>query len=160
MAIRNIRKQPDPVLREKTAFVSRFNAPLHRLLDDMAETMLDVEGAGLAAPQVGISKKIIVVRDGDGIVEIINPEITYSEGESIGIEGCLSIPGIYGEVPRFARVTVKGLDRSGRKLEIFGEEFLARVLQHEIDHLQGILFIDKALRLLTPEEIKNLSKKS
>lgn len=160
MALRNIREQPDLVLREKAVPVSRFNAQLHQLLDDMTETMFNAEGAGLAAPQVGISKKIIVIRDGDKVVEIINPEIIDSEGEDIGIEGCLSIPGLYGEVPRFARVEVKGLDRAGRDIEVTGEGFIARVLQHEIDHLHGILFIDRALRLLTPEEIENIGEKS
>ena len=160
MALRNIREQPDLVLREKAVPVSRFNAQLHQLLDDMTETMFNAEGAGLAAPQVGISKKIIVIRDGDKVVEIINPEIIDSEGEDIGIEGCLSIPGLYGEVPRFARVEVKGLDRAGRDIEVTGEGFIARVLQHEIDHLHGILFIDRALRLLAPEEIEIIGEKS
>lgn len=159
MALRNIRRQGDPVLRKKAVPVTRFNEQLHRLLDDMVETMIKAQGAGLAAPQIGISKKIIVLRDEDKILEIINPEITESEGESIDIEGCLSFPGLYGEVPRSARVAVSGQDRGGREIRVSGEGFLARVLQHEIDHLHGILFIDRAVRLYTPEELQNLARK-
>jgi peptide deformylase len=159
MALRNIRRQGDPVLRKKAVPVTRFNEQLHRLLDDMVETMIKAQGAGLAAPQIGISKKIIVLRDEDKILEIINPEITESEGESIDIEGCLSFPGLYGEVPRSARVAVSGQDRGGREIRVSGEGFLARVLQHEIDHLHGILFVDRAVRLYTPEELQNLARK-
>ena len=159
MALRNIRLQGAPVLRKKAVSVARFNEQLHRLLDDMVETMIKAQGAGLAAPQIGISKKIIVLRDEDKILEIINPEITESEGESIDIEGCLSFPGLYGEVPRSARVAVSGQDRGGREIRVSGEGFLARVLQHEIDHLHGILFVDRAVRLYTPEELQNLARK-
>lgn len=159
MALRNIRLQGDPVLRKKAVSVARFNEQLHRLLDDMVETMIKAQGAGLAAPQIGISKKIIVLRDEDKILEIINPEITESEGESIDIEGCLSFPGLYGEVPRSARVAVSGQDRGGREIRVSGEGFLARVLQHEIDHLHGILFVDRAVRFYTPEELQYLARK-
>ena len=159
MALRNIRLQGDPVLRKKAVPVARFNEQLHRLLDDMVETMIKAQGAGLAAPQVGISKRSIVLRDEDKILEIINPEITESEGESVNIEGCLSFPGLYGEVPRSARVAVSGQDRTGREIRISGEGFLARVLQHEIDHLHGILFVDRALRFYTPEELQNIARK-
>lgn len=159
MALRNIRLQGDPVLRKKAVPVARFNEQLHRLLDDMVETMIKAQGAGLAAPQVGISKRSIVLRDEDKILEIINPEITESEGESIDIEGCLSFPGLYGEVPRSARVVVSGQDRAGREIRISGEGFLARVLQHEIDHLHGILFVDRAVRFYTPEELQYLARK-
>ncbi|RJX29339.1 MAG: peptide deformylase [Dethiobacter sp.] len=154
MALRNIRKQGDPVLRKRAVPVSRFNAQLHLLLDDMMETMFKAEGIGLAAPQIGISKSIIVIRDEDKVMEIINPEIIDSEGEIIDVEGCLSFPGLYGEVPRFSRVEVKGLDRTGRDIKVAGQGLISRVLQHEIDHLHGVLFIDKVLRFLTPEEIK------
>ena len=159
MALRNIRLQGDPVLRKKAVPVARFNEQLHRLLDGMVETMIKAQGAGLAAPQVGISKRSIVLRDEDKILEIINPEITESEGESVDIEGCLSFPGLYGEVPRSARVAVSGQDRTGREIRISGEGFLARVLQHEIDHLHGILFVDRALRFYTPEELQNIARK-
>ena len=115
MALRLIRTEGDPVLRKKTAPVSKFTPQLIVLIEDMIETMLDAEGVGLAAPQVGISKSIIVVRDKDKSFEVINPEILSGEGEVIDIEGCLSFPGIYGEVPRFSRVEVKGLDRNKKK---------------------------------------------
>ncbi|MGI5875352.1 MAG: peptide deformylase [Dethiobacteria bacterium] len=154
MALRNIRRKGDPVLREKASRVRRITSKLYPLLDDMVETMIEAQGVGLAAPQVGISKNIIVVRNKENIMEFINPEIIDSEGEITDIEGCLSIPGIYGEVPRSAKVRVEGLDREGKLIKIEAEGFFARILQHEIDHLHGILFIDRAIRLLTPEEIE------
>lgn len=156
MALRNIRKRGDAVLAGKATPVSRFNAQLAALLDDMAETMDAAEGAGLAAPQIGISKRIIIFRNGDTVVELINPEFILKQGESADLEGCLSCPGVYGEVNRPQFVRVKGFDREGRPLEMEGEGFLAKVLEHEIDHLDGILFIDKALRLLTAEELQKL----
>jgi peptide deformylase len=159
MALRFIRRERDPVLRKRTAPVSKFTPQLTELIEDMIETMLDAEGVGLAAPQVGISKSIIVVRDKDKCFEVINPEILNGEGEVVGIEGCLSFPGVYGEVPRFSRVEVKGLDRNKEEINISAEGFLSRIFQHEIDHLQGVLFVDRALKLLTPEEIKKMGEK-
>jgi len=156
MALRNIRKSGDAVLAAKAAPVSRFNAQLALLLDDMAETMDAAEGAGLAAPQIGISKRIIVFRHADSIVELINPEFTLKQGENVDLEGCLSCPGIYGEVARPQFVRVKGYDRHGKPFKLEGDGFLARVLEHEIDHLDGILFTSKALRLLTAEELQKL----
>lgn len=156
MALRNIRKSGDAVLAGKAAPVSRFNAQLAVLLDDMIETMDAAEGAGLAAPQVGISKRIIVFRLEDGILELINPEFTLKQGESVDLEGCLSCPGLYGEVARPQYVRVTGYDRQGQPLEMEGEGFIARVLEHEIDHLDGVLFINKARRLLTAEELQKL----
>ena len=159
MALRVIRKEGDPVLRKKTVPVSKFTPQLVNLIEDMIETMLDAEGVGLAAPQIGISKSIIVVKDNENIFEIINPEIISGEGEVVGIEGCLSLPGIYGEVPRFSRVEVKGLNRYKKEVNISAEGFISRIFQHEIDHLQGVLFVDRALKLLTPEEIKKMGEK-
>ncbi|MEW5921795.1 MAG: peptide deformylase [Bacillota bacterium] len=156
MALRNIRKGGDAVLRRKAAPVSRFNDQLGVLLDDMVETMNAAEGAGLAAPQIGISRRIIIFRNEDMIVELINPEFTSKQGEIVDLEGCLSCPGVFGEVARPQVVRVKGYDRQGRPLELEGEGFIARVLEHEIDHLDGILFVDKALRLLTAEELQKL----
>jgi len=158
MALRYIRKKMDPVLRKKAAPVSRFTPQLLELLDDMIETMFEAEGIGLAAPQVGISKRVIVVRNEDKVLEIINPEIIKGEGEDLDIEGCLSFPGIYAEVPRFNNLGVKGMDRSGTSITITAQGLMSRVLQHEIDHLNGVVLIDKALRLLTPEEIKSMSE--
>lgn len=159
MALRYIRKKEDPVLRKKAASVSRFTPQLLELIDDMIETMFEAEGIGLAAPQVGISKSIIVVRNEDKVLEIINPEVIKGEGEDLDFEGCLSFPGVYAEVPRFNRLGVKGMNRAGKSITITAQGLMARVLQHEIDHLNGIIMIDKALRLLTPEEIKKINEK-
>ena len=159
MPLRQIRQNGDPVLRQKAEPVSRFTNSLHRLLDDMAETMIEAEGAGLAAPQVGISKRVIVARDEEKILELINPVIVDGKGNIVDIEGCLSFPGIYGEVPRAEYVQVTGLDREGKEVRLDAKGFLARVLQHEIDHLEGILFVDRATHLFTPEELERLREK-
>ncbi|MBO8167843.1 MAG: peptide deformylase [Thermoanaerobacteraceae bacterium] len=143
MAVYQIVKQGDPVLREKARPVSKINANILKLLDNMADTMYDAEGVGLAAPQIGISKRVIVVDCGEGLIELINPEIVEAEGSETDVEGCLSIPGVQGMVPRAAKVKVRGLDRNGKKVELTATGLLARALQHEIDHLDGILFIDK-----------------
>ncbi len=160
MALRNVRKNGDPVLRKKAEQVNRFTPGLQQLLDDMAETMIDSEGAGLAAPQVGISKRVIVVRDEDAILELVNPVIASSKGNVVDYEGCLSFPGIYGEVSRAEHVQVTGLDREGKEVRLNAKGFLARVFQHEIDHLEGILFVDRASHILTPEELEKLREKS
>lgn len=149
MAIRLIVKDPDPVLRERAKEVTKFTPNLHKLLTDMAETMYDAEGVGLAAPQVGILKRVIVVDIGDehGLIEMVNPEIAEQEGEQVGPEGCLSIPGISGDVKRANRIVVKGQDRNGQPFTVEAEGFLARAFQHEIDHLNGVLFTDIALEI-------------
>jgi len=146
MSIRLIVKHPDDVLRERAKEVTKFNANLHKLLDDMADTMYDADGVGLAAPQVGISKRVIVVDVGDehGLIELVNPEIVSMEGEQLGPEGCLSIPGLQGDVRRSNRVVVQGLDRNGKPIQFEGTELLSRAFQHEVDHLNGVLFIDLA----------------
>ncbi|GMK42767.1 peptide deformylase [Paenibacillus sp. CCS19] len=146
MAIRIIVKDPDPVLREVAKEVTKFTPNLHKLLTDMAATMYDAEGVGLAAPQIGISKRVIVVDVGDenGLIEMVNPVITYSEGEQYGPEGCLSIPNLNGDVSRFNRVKVAGQDRNGNPFEVDAVGYLARAFQHEVDHLNGILFTDIA----------------
>jgi peptide deformylase len=156
MAIRIIVKDPDPVLREKAKPVTKFNANLHKLLDDMAETMYDANGVGLAAPQIGILKRVIVIDTGDehGLIEMVNPEIIDKSGEQFGPEGCLSIPGINGEVRRAMWVKVRGQDRHGNEYTMEGEGLLARAFQHEVDHLNGILFTDLAERIyeISPED--------
>lgn len=146
MAIRIIVKDPDPVLREKAKEVTKFNANLQKLLKDMAETMYDAEGVGLAAPQIGISKRVIVVDVGDenGLFEVVNPVITHSDGEQLGPEGCLSIPNLNGEVRRADHVIVTGQNAAGEPITIDATGYLARAFQHEIDHLNGILFTDIA----------------
>jgi len=144
MAIYQIVKKGDEVLRQKAKEVKEVNDSIRRLLDNMRDTMYDANGAGLAAPQIGISKRVIVVDPGDELLELVNPEIISGEGEETDLEGCLSIPGYTGEVTRMFKVTVKALDRQGQKVELTREGLAARALQHEIDHLDGILFIDKA----------------
>jgi peptide deformylase len=154
VALRVIRRGNDPVLRKKCHVVKEISPELLRLLDDMSETMYDADGVGLAAPQVGIAKKLVVIDTREsGLLELINPEIVEkSEDEENAIEGCLSFPGLYGEVPRSQNVKVAALNREGRKIFLKAEGLLSRALQHEIDHLNGILFVDRALRFVEPEE--------
>jgi peptide deformylase len=153
MSVRVIVKHPDPILREVSVPVKNITANIHKLLDDMAETMYAANGVGLAAPQVGINKRVIVVDVGDGIIEMINPEIISMEGEQIGPEGCLSIPGLTGEVKRAMKCKVRALDRHGNEFEMEGEGLLARAFQHEVDHLNGILFIDLTTRFYNEDEV-------
>jgi len=146
MAIRIIVKDPDPVLREHAKPVPKITPNIIKLLNDMADTMYDAPGVGLAAPQIGILKRVIVMDIGDenGLIELINPEVIAEEGEQFGPEGCLSIPGLTGDVKRALKVTVKGLDRDGNEKIIEGTELLARCILHEVDHLNGILYTDLA----------------
>jgi len=159
MAIRIIVKEPDEVLHKKAKEVTKITPNVQKLLDDMADTMYDAEGVGLAAPQVGILKRLIVIDAGDehGLIKMINPEILESEGEQFGPEGCLSIPGWNGDVRRAEKVTVKGLDREGNELIVTGTGLLARAFQHEIDHLNGVLFTEIADRVYeyVPEQPRN-----
>jgi len=144
MAVLEIKKAGDKVLKEKCLPVNKIDRKIKQLLDDMAHTMYHADGVGLAAPQVGVSLRVIVIDTGDGLIELINPVIIESDGRETGAEGCLSIPGVYGEVQRFSKVIVEGLNRNGKKERIAGTGLLARALQHEIDHLDGVLFIDRA----------------
>lgn len=144
MSIMEIRKAGDKVLKELAQPVDRIDKKVKKLLDDMSETMYNADGVGLAAPQVGVSLRVIVLDVGDGLIELVNPIIVEQEGIEKGTEGCLSIPGVFGEVERAAKVTVEGLNRFGKKVKLSGEGLLARALQHEIDHLNGVLFIEKA----------------
>ena len=145
MALRNIVKEGDFVLRKKCKEVTDFNERLHILLDDMKETLIEADGAGLAAPQVGILKRVAIVSVDDDYYEIINPEIIATSGEQTGPEGCLSVPGVYGTVSRPMKVTVKAQDRFGKEFTVSGEGLLARAFCHEIDHLDGTLFKDKVI---------------
>lgn len=144
MAVLDIRKAGDKILKEIAQPVIKIDKKIKKLLDDMLETMEIADGVGLAAPQVGVSLRVIVIDIGEGVIELINPVITESMGCELGNEGCLSIPGVFGEVERFAEVTVEGINRFGKKVKIAGKGLLGRALQHEIDHLEGILFIEKA----------------
>jgi peptide deformylase len=154
MAIRNIVKEGDEVLRKKCREVVKFDDRLHILLDDMAETMHKADGVGLAAPQVGVLRRVVVIDIGDGVIELINPEIIKSSGEQESVEGCLSMPGEYGITRRPMYVTVKAQDRNGKFFEISGEELLAKAFCHEIDHLDGILYKDIVIRMLDKEELE------
>lgn len=147
MAVYKIVEAEDDILRDKARIVTKFGKNIGKLLDNMKETMYANKGVGLAAPQIGVSKRVIVVDVGDGPVELINPEITDVDGTQTGSEGCLSVPGVVGDVTRAYRVDVQGLDRDGKQTAVRAEGFFARALQHEIDHLDGILFIDKAKNL-------------
>ncbi len=157
MAIRIIVKDPDQVLREIAKAVPKVTPNIIKLLDDMADTMYDAGGVGLAAPQVGIQKRVIVLDPHDGeteLIEVINPEIVHADGEQLGVEGCLSIPGLNGDVNRKMNITVKGWDRAGQEILIEASDYLARIFQHEIDHLNGILFTDiaEAVYKIPPDE--------
>jgi peptide deformylase len=142
MAIRPILTAADPVLRARTKRVRTFDASLHRLLDYMLETMRDAPGVGLAANQVGVPLQVAVIEVEERVIEMVNPEIVRTSGEELDWEGCLSIPGYVAEVTRAEKVTVKARDRRGKEFRVKGTELLARALQHEIDHLNGRLYID------------------
>ena len=144
MAIRNIVTLGDDVLRKVCRTQLTFDSKLHTILDDMKETMYKAEGVGLAAPQIGILRRFCVIDVGDGIIELINPVITETVGKQTGNEGCLSLPGRSANVTRPMKVTVRAQNRFGENFTITGEGLLARALCHEIDHLDGILYIDRA----------------
>jgi len=160
MAILEIKEYGEPVLREKALPVKEITPEILNIIKDMAETMYADSGVGLAAPQVGVSKRIILV-DGeeDGLIVLINPMIIKSEGEAVAEEGCLSIPGIYSQVKRASKVTVKALNENGDPIEITKEALTARALQHEIDHLDGILFVDRIGRMERQMLLNKLKKK-
>jgi len=146
MALRNIMNyQTDDILRKKARVVEKVDGRILTLLEDMAETMYDANGAGLAAPQVGVLRRVIVIDDGTGLIKLINPVIVKAIGEQQEIEGCLSIPGIYGLVKRSEKVIVRALNEHGQSVELEGSGLLAQAFCHEIDHLNGILFIDKII---------------
>ena len=151
MALLDIRTYPDPVLLRVAEPVTRFDDALRRLLNDMAETMYAADGVGLAAPQVGVSRRIVVIDVGEGLIELINPVITKREGSVVGGEGCLSVPNFEGEVERAEYIECEFFDRKGKRMKLASDGILAIAVQHELDHLDGILFIDKAT-VLTPKE--------
>lgn len=166
MAVLPIRRLPDPVLREQAQEITEVNGELQRLIEDMAETMYAAPGLGLAANQVGVLRRLMVLdvshRDGGprDLKVILNPCITAAEGEIIREEGCLSVADFAAEVRRHARVTVSGLDREGNPLKISGEGLLAVVIQHEVDHLNGVLFIDRISRLKRGLYLRRLKKQA
>lgn len=158
MAVLPIRRFGDPVLRQKAKRISKVDKSIRRLVDDMIETMHDAHGVGLAAPQVGVSLRLIIIEASEGDIQVlVNPEIVKSNGERIVDEGCLSLPGYVGEVARSTQVTVKAQNLDGKEIRIKANELLAQALEHEIDHVNGVLFVDRlvspdSLRKLTPEE--------
>lgn len=156
MAIRNIVTKGDETLGKRSREVGEITPKILTLLDDMRETMESANGVGLAAPQVGVLRRIAIVDIGEGVMELINPVILEREGEQEELEGCLSIPGVHGFVVRPARVIVEALDRHGKLHRHEGTELMARAFCHEIDHLDGILFDAKAVRLISPEELAEM----
>lgn len=152
MAIRQIRYEGDPVLRKKARKVEKINERIQILLEDMVDTMYENEGVGLAAPQIGILRRLVVIDVGEGVIKLINPEIIREEGEELDVEGCLSVPNRAGTVKRPERVKVRYLDESGQEKTIEAKGLLSRALCHEIDHLDGILYIDKMIEEVIPEE--------
>ena len=154
MAILEILTKENPRLRVKANRVPRVDDTVRRLMDDMVETMLDAPGVGLAATQVGVSQRVIVMKVDNQLYTLANPEILRSSGEQVGYEGCLSVPGYIGEVARAEKVVMRALNRNGKEVRIKGEGLLARAMQHEIDHLDGVLFIDRLTSLDTLREVE------
>ena len=165
MALRRIVTLPDPVLKRKARAVTKFDKDLQSLLNDMVETMREAPGVGLAAPQIGLSERIVVIEYFEKVEDeekedapkkvwaVINPEIVNASDEKLmGVEGCLSIPGLVGEVERHAEVQVRALNRHGKPMKIKAKGWLARIFQHEIDHLNGVLFTERAERVWQPEK--------
>lgn len=156
MALRNILTEGEPTLNKVSRQVTKFDGRLHTLLDDMVETLTHANGVGLAAPQIGVLRRVVVVDVGEEILELINPEILRTEGEQTGMEGCLSVPGKYALLTRPNFVVVRAQDRDGNWYEAEGEELIARAFCHELEHLDGHLYTEKIDRFLTDEEIEEL----
>ena len=163
MALRNILTEEDPALTKKCRVVTDFNPRLHQLIDDMRETLLQADGVGLAAPQVGVLRRVVLVMETNVpegeepvLIELVNPEIIEATGEQHEAEGCLSVPNQYGVVSRPAFVRVRAQDRFGEFFEVSGEGLTARCFAHEVDHLNGIVFTTKCERMLTEEEIQQI----
>jgi peptide deformylase len=155
MAVRKIKIYPADILEQNCDVVTRFDKKLAKILNDMYDTMIEFDGVGLAAPQIGLKQRIAIVDIDDdfGTIELMNPEIVEASGVQNGIEGCLSFPKVYGEVTRFESIKVKAQDRKGREFFLEAEGFLARAIQHEVDHLNGILFTSKVTRYVDEKEL-------
>ena len=154
MGLRKILTDKEPALHKVCKNVTAFDGKLHMLLDDMRETLVDSGGVGLAAPQVGILRRVVLVDVGDEIIELVNPELLETSGEQVGAEGCLSVPGKYGLVKRPFWAKVRAQDRYGDWYEAEGEELIARCFCHELDHLDGIIYTEVMERYLTEEELE------
>ncbi|MBS4177173.1 peptide deformylase [Lederbergia citrea] len=152
---------PADILEVKCDQVFEFNRELHELLDDMYETMISEDGVGLAAPQVGISSQVAIVEidDEEGLIELINPKIISQSGEQTDVEGCLSFPGLYGTVSRSYTVIIKAQDRYGEEFKLKANDFLARAIQHELDHLNGVLFTSKVIKYVNEEDLEGSEDK-
>ena len=153
MGIRKIMTVKEPCLHKVCRPVEKFDKKLHKLLDDMKETLMDANGVGLAAPQVGILRRVVIVDTGEEMLELVNPELVETSGEQEGAEGCLSVPGKYGLVKRPNYAKVRAQDRDGNWFEVEGEELIARCFCHELDHLDGIVYTEIMERYLTDEEL-------
>ena len=153
MGLRKILTADEPALHKVCRPVEKFDWRLHKLLDDMKETLADAEGVGLAAPQVGILRRVVIVDTGEEILELVNPELLETDGEQRGAEGCLSVPGKYGVVTRPNYAKVRAQNRDGEWFEAEGEELIARCFYHELDHLDGIVYTEVMERFLTEEEL-------
>ena len=158
MGLRKIMTVKEPCLHKVCRPVEKFDGKLHRLLDDMKETLTEANGVGLAAPQVGILRRVVVVDTGEEMLELVNPELLETGGEQVGSEGCLSVPGKYGIVKRPNYAKVRAYDRDGNEFEVEGEELMARCFCHELDHLDGIVYTEIMERYLTEEEMNGLSE--
>jgi peptide deformylase len=156
MAIFPIRMFPDPVLRMAASPVERFDAELRRLVDDMAETMYDAPGVGLAAPQIGVSRRVVVFDVGDGLFTLVNPVMEETSGSWLHDEGCLSVPDHWWQIKRSAYARARGFDVDGREAVHEGDELVGRVLQHELDHIDGILLIDRLGRRARKEALREI----
>ena len=153
MGLRKILTDKDPALHKVCRPVEKFDGRLHKLLDDMAETLEQANGVGLAAPQIGILRRVVIVDTGEKILELVNPTLLETSGEQVGAEGCLSVPGKYGLVKRPNYAKVRAQDRNGNWYEAEGEELIARCFCHELDHLDGIMYTEIMDRFLTDEEL-------
>ena len=153
MGLRKILTDKEPSLHKVCRPVEKFDGRLHKLLDDMVETMKDAHGVGLAAPQIGILRRVVVVDTGEEVLELVNPTLLETDGEQLGAEGCLSVPGKYGLVKRPYFAKVKAQDRYGEWFEVEGEELIARCFCHELDHLDGIVYTEVMERFLLDEEL-------
>jgi len=154
MGLRRILTDKEPALHKTCKPVVNFDARLHKLLDDMRETLVDSGGVGLAAPQIGILRRVVLVDNGEEILELVNPSLLETDGEQVGAEGCLSVPGKYGLVKRPYYAKVRAQDRNGNWYETEGEELTARCFCHELDHLDGIIYTEVMERFLTDEELQ------
>lgn len=158
MGLRKIMTVKEPCLHKVCRPVEKFDGKLHKLLDDMKETLTEANGVGLAAPQVGILRRVVVVDTGEEMLELVNPELLETSGEQVGSEGCLSVPGKYGIVKRPNYAKVRAYDRDGNEFEVEGEELMARCFCHELDHLDGIVYTEIMERYLTEEEMREQSE--